>query len=154
MGFSRFACARAITLQEILTASDQSIVSDRNLYTNKLHTKIDLKYYRNQVCLQMKKFFVSVTSVRNFSRLCSKGGRSENKFRKSQNRKFEDLKNLFDLPPFRKCGTSRTQTFVWFTDLKLPQVRKYILFLFTKKHIMGNALVNIYYLFVHKTRDF
>ncbi len=61
----------------------------------------------------------------------SKGERSAKNFRKSQIRKFADLNNLLHLRTFRKCDTLhpcdlRTQSFLWFADLKLPQVRKYI----------------------------
>ncbi len=57
----------------------------------------------------------------------NKGKWPTNEFRKSQIRNFPDL-NLIDLQTFRKCGTSRmcdlrTQ-FLWFADLKLPQVLK------------------------------
>ncbi len=53
--------------------------------------------------------------------LCMKcrGGRSAHKFRKTQNRKFANLNNL------------RTQSFLWFGDLKLPQFHKYILIILT-----------------------
>ncbi len=86
--------------------------------------------------------------------LTIKGGRTANKFRKSRIRKFVDLYNLLDLRAFLKCGTLRicdlqTQSFIvicrfvickiaicgpkLFADIKLLQVRKYILFLLTNK---------------------
>ncbi len=82
-------------------------------------------------------------------RLKTKCGRSANKFCKLQIRKFANLNNLLHLRTFRNCGTLRIcdlwpNLFYLFTDLNLPQVRKYIIFLLTNIDIM------IWFKFVHK----
>jgi hypothetical protein len=68
-------------------------------------------------------------------------GRSANKFSKLQIRKFADLNNVFNLRTFRKCALCclQNQSSFRFPDLKLPKVRKYILFLL--KNIAQNALI-------------
>jgi hypothetical protein len=74
----------------------------------------------------------------------NRGERSANKFRKSQIRKFADLTIFIDLRIFSKCFSLRIcdlrNTFflrfadlqfanpIIFTDLKLPQINKYIIF--------------------------
>ncbi len=57
---------------------------------------------------------------RSFNRHVTKAGRSANKFRKSQIRKFADLNDLLDLRIFRKCDLLwicdlRNQSFLLFT---------------------------------------
>ncbi len=69
-----------------------------------------------------------------------KARRSANLFCKSQLRKFAVLINLSFMRSFRKCDILRicdlrTQTFLWFADLNLPQICKYIPFSFQLKHI-------------------
>jgi hypothetical protein len=65
----------------------------------------------------------------------------------SASRKYAELNNWLDLRTFCKCGTLqngdlRTQSFsILFADLKLPQVRKFILFLLTD--MAYNALFQI-----------
>ncbi len=67
----------------------------------------------------------------------AKVGGSQKKFRKSQIRKFvrfEDLPQMWHLRIFRKCDTLQicdlwTQLFFYLRDLKLLQIRKYILYL-------------------------
>jgi hypothetical protein len=73
------------------------------------------------------------------------GGRSANKFRKSQIRKFADLYNLLYLRSIRKYGYLQicdvlTQSY-FVIDSKLPQVRKCILFHLT--NLAYNALLTI-----------
>ncbi len=75
-------------------------------------------------------------SCRRWRLVVCKGGRSVNKFRISLIRKFFIFADLPQMWQMWICDL-RTQSFVWFAILKLPQVRKYIFFCFYKymKHI-------------------
>ncbi len=69
---------------------------------------------RSCVSLTSSDRWILYTRILNLCVAIPKGGRSANKFRKSQIRKFADLNSLLDLQTFRKCGTLRI------CDLQIP----------------------------------